>query len=552
MRRVLRTGRAELRPALPDPHPAASGGEPEATRRSSAAGGGPELIVPLAARGRVLGALTLARPGSGRAYDAHDRALAEDFGRRAAQAIDNALLYRAAQETEQRARRQAERLDALAAATQAFAEAHLDLPTLLETIARRAVELVGDVCVIRLLSPDGRWLEPVALHHADPEALAFAREMLAAAPERVDEGLNAQVMRSGQPLLLPTVRLDEVRGAVKPEYLPYLERFGARSVLIVPLRVRGQAIGVLSAARERPGRPYSADDQAFFQDLADRAARAIDNARLHRTVQEALAGRDEFLSVAAHELRTPLTNVRGYVEPIGFECAPARGGWRVTIPSWRPDSELEIDVIEEVARHHGYSNIRPALGAIDRESEKLVRLVAQLLDVSRIEAGQLTLDRRPTDVARVVADVAASVQLRTGRHTIRVDAAAPVPALVDPLRLEQVLANLLGNAVKYSPDGGLIDVGVSPADAGMVRLTVRDHGGGIPSEHLPRIFERFYRVRPHDAVAGMGLGLYISRQIVELHGGRIEVESPPDGGTRFTIALPTGLATPNAREGQGA
>lgn len=300
--RVLGTGRPDLIPEIPDELLAAVAVDAEHLALLRRVGLRSQMCVPLVARGRAIGALTLVSAAAGRRYDADDLALADELARRAAVAIDRARLYHSALEAREQFARQAARLNALAEISQALSEARLDLSTVLEVATHRVVEVLGDVCVLRLLSDDGQWLDPVALHHPDPAALAFARDMLAAAPERVDEGLNGRVMRTGRPLLLPVVRWEEVRETIKPEYRQYVERFGGvHSVLIVPLRVWGRVTGVLSASRETPGRPYTTEDQAFLQDLADRVAQAIDNARLYREAREAVDARDRALAAAEAE-----------------------------------------------------------------------------------------------------------------------------------------------------------------------------------------------------------------------------------------------------------
>jgi signal transduction histidine kinase len=165
--------------------------------------------------------------------------------------------------------------------------------------------------------------------------------------------------------------------------------------------------------------------------------------------------------------------------------------------------------------------------------------VDHLLDVSRINAGRMSISPEPTDIKTLVEDVIASCQLTTTRHTISLVAPAQVQAVADPVRIEQVVTNLVDNAIKYSPSGGAIELQLEHAENEVV-LCVRDHGLGIPADRLGRLFERFYRAHTNQQVSGMGLGLFISQHIVELHGGSIQVESPADeqGGTRFTIHLP--------------
>jgi signal transduction histidine kinase/predicted hydrocarbon binding protein len=223
--------------------------------------------------------------------------------------------------------------------------------------------------------------------------------------------------------------------------------------------------------------------------------------------------RDEFLSVAAHELKTPMTSLRGFAQVLL--------------------RQLERDEVPEPLR------LQQALKALDEQSEKLSRLVAQLLDVSRLQAGRLVLERKVTDVVGLVESVVATAQGRTVRHQLALNAPSCALALVDPLRLEQLVTNLVDNAIKYSPEGGPVEVAVAKA-AGDVRITVTDHGIGIPTEHRELIFDRFHQAHPEHRLGGMGLGLYISREIAELHGGRIEAAFPSAGGTRMAVTLPVG------------
>ena len=169
------------------------------------------------------------------------------------------------------------------------------------------------------------------------------------------------------------------------------------------------------------------------------------------------------------------------------------------------------------------------------QADRLSRLGTQLLDTSRIKAGRLALQPEPTDLAELVREVAgATLQPRT----IVVQAPDRLVAEVDPLRLEQVVRNLIDNAIKYSPEDSPIEVSIAQPTADCARIAVRDHGIGVPPEHRASIFEPFYRAHPDGQTSGMGLGLHISRQIVELHGGRIAAEFPSDGGTRLVVTLP--------------
>ena len=231
-----------------------------------------------------------------------------------------------------------------------------------------------------------------------------------------------------------------------------------------------------------------------------------------REAQAALRLRDEFLSIASHELRTPLATLSAHAQ--------------LALRRLSRDGHLDP---ERVAQ---------SFQTITGQSEKLSRLLAQLLDISRLEAGKLALESRPTDLVPFVEQVVSDARARNDGHVITLTAPSSLQAVVDPLRLEQVLCNLLENAIKYSPDGGPVEVMLSRPDPATVELSVRDHGLGIPPERRAQIFERFYQAHGDGHRSGLGLGLYISRQILELHGGQISVDFPADGGSRFSARLP--------------
>ncbi len=252
--------------------------------------------------------------------------------------------------------------------------------------------------------------------------------------------------------------------------------------------------------------------------IAEREARAtiqkiaLDNARLYQAAQEAIVHREEFLSVAAHELKTPITSVRAAAQLLLRR-----------VPEGEPTKP------ELMTR---------MLSVLDLETEKLGRLVNQLLDVSRVHAAQLSLDRTDVDVAQLVRSTVERTESQVTRHSFVVQGLHTALASVDSLRIEQVLTNLLDNAVKYSPRAGDITVDVSQPDSQWIQISVRDHGIGLSPDQCERVFERFFRAAENDRTTGLGLGLYISREIAERHGGRLWAETPEDGGSRFVMQLP--------------
>jgi signal transduction histidine kinase len=226
--------------------------------------------------------------------------------------------------------------------------------------------------------------------------------------------------------------------------------------------------------------------------------------------------KDEFLAVASHELRTPVSALSLLVQ---LQLSRLRRGQPV-------DHQATL---EEIHTH----------------TERLHGLVSRLLDTSRIEAGKLELELLPTDLTRLAHDVVQLAQVTAHDRRLVVQAPGPVGAIVDRLRMGEVLTNLLDNAVKFSPASGSIEVEVGVTDAGRARLAVRDHGAGVAPEERARVFDRFYQARGAWSL-GLGLGLYICHQIVQLHGGQIEVEAPEDGGTRFVVTLPALVPEPKA------
>jgi signal transduction histidine kinase len=226
--------------------------------------------------------------------------------------------------------------------------------------------------------------------------------------------------------------------------------------------------------------------------------------------------REEFLSIATHELRTPLTSLWGFAQVLTTSLGSSADP---------PDKE----------------RTRQVLRNIDKQCRRLRYLIDQLLDLSRLDAGRLELDREMVDLAAIARDVAAALEPAVKPYRLVVRAAHPSYAMVDRLRIEQVLTNLITNAAKHAGGGELIEVQVTKSAGGAIRLTVRDYGKGIAPDRRKHVFERYYRAADGSRARGLGIGLYLTRQIVERHGGEIGVDCPAGGGATFHVCLPTGL-----------
>ncbi len=390
----------------------------------------------------------------------------------------------------------------------------LDPEATLGNIARFAVPSLADWCAIDMLMPDGS-VQRLAAAHREPDKVVLVHELQRHFPLNwnAKRGL-ARVLRTGESEWFPTVPESLfVEGGWDEEQVRLLRRLGLHSYLCVPLLSRGSILGALTLVQEGSGREYDERDVRLAEDLARRVAISVDNARLFQGAKEAVQVRDEFLSVASHELKTPLTPLR-----------------------------LKLHRMRHVARGAA-GTLNPAellahLEVVERQVTKLDRLIDSLLDVSRIGAGKLQLEWEDVDLAELVHEVASRFEPQAVKAgcALTVEAPGPVVGRWDRLRLEQVVTNLLSNALKYGA-GKPIALTVR-AEQGHAVLSVRDEGIGIAEEDASRIFERFERAVSVRHYGGFGIGLWIVREIVQALGGTIEVESAPGQGATFTITLP--------------
>jgi signal transduction histidine kinase len=286
---------------------------------------------------------------------------------------------------------------------------------------------------------------------------------------------------------------------------------GLRSVLCAPIYVRGQPVACLYVTHSRVGRLFGAEEERLAQFIATLAGAALENAAGFARIEEAVRMRDEFLAIASHELKTPLTPL-----------------------------QLQLDDFHRVLRRRGVEDdaVNQRLNTMVRQTTRLSKLVENLLDLSRIAAGRLTLVTEEFDFAEMVRDVVRRLapEAESQGCALQVRAPDPIRGRWDQLRLEQVVSNLLANAVKYGA-AHPVEIDVQRL-AGKVRLTVRDHGIGMSPQDAARVFERFERAVSVRNYGGLGLGLYITRQIVEAHGGSISVDSRLGDGATFTVVLP--------------
>jgi len=384
----------------------------------------------------------------------------------------------------------------------------LDLQHVLQTVVMASCRfLEADVAVLSLMEKEGHHLRPAALQGLDPTSLSHARW-------RVDQELMSVILEGDSPYVVEDISALPKRF---PSFRALSQQEGIVSGASMPLLLDGEAIGFLDVGHFRPHR-YTEDELAFLRALGREAAIAVRNARLYeaekrqveqlRALERLQAG---FVSSVSHELHTPLTIVKtslGLLKEEGERCS----------------EQARRELLEAISHHTG----------------RLEALVTDLLEVTRLEAGQVTLSRQPTDLRPLVerAVQAFAPLMKRKRQTIRLELPPSLCSVsVDRRRIEQVLDNLLSNAHKFTPKGGKVCVAVVEREDEM-EVSIQDNGPGIPLTEQERVFDKFYTLAKDQGGVGIGLGLYLARQFIVLHGGRIWVESRPGEGSTFRFTIP--------------
>ena len=418
------------------------------------------------------------------------RLLAREAMRRrrdAEREANDAKLARAAAEREER------RAAFLASAGQELATS-LDYAQTIDMLAKLIVANIGDICAIDLVDADGRLRRGTVVTRYG-SATESSDEVIANVPEAITRVLTERDVH----VVGPAAGM-----------MAYLGRADAtpRSSLVVPLISRGETLGVVTIAAPE-GRTFAQEDAAIASELARHGSLAIDNARLYLDSQQALRAREEVLAIVSHDLRNPLNAVT-------LACSMLKMGERIA-----PDDREQLDII-------------------DISAQRMRRLIEDLLDVTRLEGGkQLPIEVEPIDVESLMKETYElfRVQAAASSVTLQCTSANDLPKVcADRHRVLQVLSNLIGNSLKFTPSGGIITCHAG-ASGNEVLFTISDTGPGIPRQHLGNIFNPYWQAK-RTARLGAGLGLPIAKGIVESHGGKIWVDSEPGVGTRFYFTLP--------------
>jgi signal transduction histidine kinase len=453
------------------------------------------VATPILVAGELAGTLSLNQASAPRDWTTDEVRLVEAVARELRVAIETARLFQARQGEN-------ERLVALQRAG-ATLGARTDPKEVFDMILRSAVQLLGQGSASLYIWDDEAGLLRLA-ENFDTTGRTPDDPVL-----RPDEGVVGRVFSRRTPLIIEDYQTWEGRTAVGQET-------GLRACLAVPLVRSGRALGALGIRSYDPAVRYTEDDARMLGLFADQVAAALTTVEAFGRQRQAVEqlerlnrAKSEFVSIVSHEFRTPLTGIQGFSEMMR-------------------DEELSLDEMREYA------------GDINKDAQRLNRMINEMLDLDRMEAGRMTMHPERIDLNAVVADVADRVRPNAPNHTLTLDLQKDLPQLTaDRDRMTQVASNLLNNAVKYSPTGGRITV-TTRADGDQLRLDVRDEGLGIPADALETIFERYSRVDSQATkdIQGTGLGLPIVRQIVQLHGGKVWAESELGRGSVFHVVLP--------------
>lgn len=393
----------------------------------------------------------------------------------------------------------------------------LDFRATLKKITEISVPSIADWCTITILNGEGKF-DCVASSHRDPNKQNLLEEFINYSS--IDPEKRSGFAIGAKPVLSTKIisEADLINSAEDNQQAEILKQLGSFSCILVPIPGRDKVHGSIAFVTGESKRYYQLEDQIILEELGRRAGIAIDNAILYETAQKAIEVRDEFLSIASHELKTPITSLKLQLQL----TQRAMQGSSDRMPTPEKIAKVVDNSITQLNR--------------------LTRLVEDLLDVTKIQAGKMSLDFEEVNLALVIDAISERFeeQLRMAKCDLEVHVGSDMIGIWDPSRIEQIFENLISNAIKYAP-GKPIQVFAEIKEK-QARIVVKDFGPGIPKDKQVKIFNRFERATGSRNISGLGLGLFIVKQIVEAQGGTIEVESDVGRGSEFIVYLPTQLS----------
>lgn len=398
----------------------------------------------------------------------------------------------------------------------------LDTQEALDKIIKFIVPDYADWFTIYEKKDDGT-VDLMKMAHADPEKIEWANTIGIKYPVDFTDTREQSlgwVLETGEPVLVSHVTEEMLKVAAKSEeHYQTLKYLSLESVMLIPMVSHGRTMGVLSFISSNPGNKYDDHDLSFAKDFANRIAITLDNTRLYEAVKNDIEERiaadkrkDEFIGIASHELKTPVTSLKAYTEIL----------------------QVNLEFLQD-------AKVTEMLSKMNKQVDKLTGLIVDLLDVTKIQTGEMAYDYEAFDFDTLIYEIVEEMQRTTKNHEIIFEAGKCDGVKADKNRLSQVVTNLISNAIKYSPAGGKILI-TSDCTDHKVRLKVQDFGIGIPDKEKEKIFHRFFRVpgkNKQHTFPGLGLGLYISESIIKRHGGEMSFTSTEGSGSMFSFWLPS-------------
>lgn len=399
----------------------------------------------------------------------------------------------------------------LSEASKQFA-ASLDYQATLRAIGKLSVAKLADRCFVYLLPDAGQQHPEIIISARDERTRKKLQKYTEQFPTQPDgKTLISKALQTKKSILMEQITDEDiVKMARNEKHKEALQKLQVRSAMVVPLQAYKSVIGAIMFQSTTASRQFDRQDLRLAQELAARAALAIENAKLYRDAQKAITIRDDFISIASHELRTPVTSLKLYTQ-----------------------------VLEKQFQMRGEETVSRYLGKMDRQIDSLNKLVRDMLDISRMQHGELEFQISEFDLNEQVKETVEHIQATSRKHRIIIEGSVSHTVMGDMFRIDQVLVNLLTNAIKYSPKADKVVVRIREHKRSAV-IEVQDFGIGIDKKDQANIFKRFYRVDgpKEKTYPGLGIGLYISHEIIRRHGGRIRFVSVKNEGSCFSFSLP--------------
>ena len=390
----------------------------------------------------------------------------------------------------------------------------IDYDLILARIASATIPYLADGCIVDLL--EGTEIKRIVTQHQDPlmhEQMKLTKELYP--PQLGTPQPTSVVIQTGKPTMIESVDLSHVEGGTfNSEHADLIRKLEINSLICVPLTIRGKTIGAITVINSRDRVNLNRDDFSVAKELAHYAAVAINNAALYKDARSGIQLRDDFISMASHELRTPITSLQLQVQVLN---------------SLVSGLENDPDVAQVMKKF---------LGSTNSQLKRLTRLVDDMLDISRIDTGKLTLNLKKVNLAGVILDVLDRFKdhLESQNISVELKYQADVYYECDPERIDQVMTNFMTNAIKYGKKKP-IHVHLEENSTHVI-LRIQDFGRGISKADQERIFKRFEQAHTSEDVSGLGLGLYINQRIIDEHAGVISLESEVDKGSIFSVLFP--------------